>query len=218
MGRVVQWAWLIAAAAVPLAQAQPYPWQNTSLDVQQRVSNLVRAHVPCCARRPEYYLSLVFVGDNLAFLAKGSYHNTGRLCSPCLGPPWPCRFLCSQSRRRCLCLVRAALPSPGWGCLRTRGPERWAFFSCPQGSSRYLILPIARGMTSCFNAPCGPHCCVPCARQCERGDANGPIGMSFPSGVALGSTFNASLVTQVAYATAVEVRGDANTYGGGASW
>jgi beta-glucosidase-like glycosyl hydrolase len=42
--------------------------------------------------------------------------------------------------------------------------------------------------------------------------------MSFPSGVALGSTFNASLITQVAYATAVEVRGNANTHGGGASW
>ena len=210
----MQWAWLIAAAAVPVAQAQPYPWQNTSLDVQQRVSNLVRAHVPCCAQTP--------ISGSFPFLFcrrfSHSYHNTGRLCSPCLAPPWPCRFLFSQSRRRCLCLVRAALPSPGWGCLRTRGPERWAFFSYPQLDHKEAVPHSTHRTGQMMFQPLDPRCCAPCARQCERGDGDGPIGMSFPSGVALGSTFNASLVTQVAYATAVEVRGDANTYGGGASW
>ena len=45
-------------------------------------------------------------------------------------------------------------------------------------------------------------------RECERGDTSGPVGTSFPSGIALGATFNVSAVNLVARATAIEVRGN----------
>ena len=42
------------------------------------------------------------------------------------------------------------------------------------------------------------------AHECERGDTNGRT--AFPSGIALGTSFNATLVQLVAHATAIEVR------------
>lgn len=55
------------------------------------------------------------------------------------------------------------------------------------------------------------------ASECERGDSSGRTGTAFPSGIALGSTFNDTLVNAVAFATAVEVRANNDVYGSGAS-
>jgi beta-glucosidase len=55
------------------------------------------------------------------------------------------------------------------------------------------------------------------ARECERGDTSGPSGTSFPSGIALGATWNSTLVFLVAHETAVEARANADVHGGGAS-
>lgn len=52
------------------------------------------------------------------------------------------------------------------------------------------------------------------AHECERGDTSGATGTAFPSGTALGSSFNAALVEAVAHATAIEVRANADTHGG----
>lgn len=52
------------------------------------------------------------------------------------------------------------------------------------------------------------------ASECERGDSSGPTGTAFPSGIALGSTFNESLVNAVAFATAVETRANYDTHPG----
>lgn len=52
------------------------------------------------------------------------------------------------------------------------------------------------------------------ASECERGDTSGPTGTAFPSGIALGSTFNSSLVQEVAFATAVETRANYDTHPG----
>lgn len=49
------------------------------------------------------------------------------------------------------------------------------------------------------------------AHECERGDSGARSATSFPSGVALGSTFNRSLVYAVAHATAIEARAGADT-------
>jgi beta-glucosidase len=53
------------------------------------------------------------------------------------------------------------------------------------------------------------------ATECERGDSSGPSGTAFPSGIALGSTFNATCVELVAFATAVETRANYDTHPGG---
>lgn len=55
------------------------------------------------------------------------------------------------------------------------------------------------------------------AEECERGDTSGPTGTSFPSGIALGSTFNSSLVYEVAHYTAIEARANSDIAGRGAS-
>jgi beta-glucosidase len=48
------------------------------------------------------------------------------------------------------------------------------------------------------------------ARECERGDTSGRTGTAFPSGLALGSTFDPLLINEVAFATAIEVRANVN--------
>lgn len=55
------------------------------------------------------------------------------------------------------------------------------------------------------------------SRECERGDTSGKTGTSFPSGIALGMTWNASLVNQVAHYTAIEARANYDQGDGGAS-
>jgi len=52
------------------------------------------------------------------------------------------------------------------------------------------------------------------ARECERGDTSGPRGSAFPSGAGLAATFDARLVYEVARATALEARANANAHGG----
>ena len=51
------------------------------------------------------------------------------------------------------------------------------------------------------------------AHECERGDTSSATGTAFPSGVALGSSFNATLVRAVARATAIEVRANYDAAG-----
>ena len=48
-------------------------------------------------------------------------------------------------------------------------------------------------------------------RECERGDTSGPLGTAYPTGIALGGTFDIELVYAIAVATAIEVRGNVNT-------
>jgi beta-glucosidase len=48
-------------------------------------------------------------------------------------------------------------------------------------------------------------------RECERGDVSGKLGTTYPTGLALGGTFDVELVHAIAVATAVEVRGNVNT-------
>jgi beta-glucosidase len=48
-------------------------------------------------------------------------------------------------------------------------------------------------------------------RECERGDSSGKLGTAYPTGLALGGTFDVQLVHAIAAATAVEVRGNVNT-------
>lgn len=56
------------------------------------------------------------------------------------------------------------------------------------------------------------------ARECERGDGSGKPGMAYPSGAALGMTWNVTLVNMIAQTIAVEVRAGFDTgIGGGTS-
>ena len=48
-------------------------------------------------------------------------------------------------------------------------------------------------------------------RECERGDTSGKVGTAYPTGSALGGTFDVELVHAIAVATAIEVRGNVNT-------
>ena len=48
-------------------------------------------------------------------------------------------------------------------------------------------------------------------RECERGDTSGPLGTAYPTGIALGGTFDIEIIYAVAVATAIEVRGNTNT-------
>jgi beta-glucosidase len=48
-------------------------------------------------------------------------------------------------------------------------------------------------------------------RECERGDTSGKLGTAYPTGLALGGTFDVQLVHAIAVATAIEVRGNVNT-------
>ncbi len=110
------------AAACRSTHGVTYPWQDPSLPVPARVSNLI---------------SLLTVDEKVSLLAAGS-------------PP----------------VARIGLPGYNW------------------------------------------------AEECERGATSAPVGTSFPSGIALGSTWNASLVWAVAHATAIEVRATADTHAG----
>lgn len=47
-------------------------------------------------------------------------------------------------------------------------------------------------------------------RECERGDTSGGLGTAYPTGLALGGTFDVELVHAIAVATAIEVRGNVN--------
>ena len=48
------------------------------------------------------------------------------------------------------------------------------------------------------------------ARECERGDVSGPAGTAYPTGLALGASFDPKMLHEVAAATAIEVRGNIN--------
>ena len=48
-------------------------------------------------------------------------------------------------------------------------------------------------------------------RECERGDTSGPLGTAYPTGIALGGTFDIELIYSIAVETAIEVRGNVNT-------
>ena len=48
-------------------------------------------------------------------------------------------------------------------------------------------------------------------RECERGDTSGALGTAYPTGLALGGSFDVELVHAIAVATAIEVRGNVNT-------
>eukprot|EP00928_Gymnodinium_smaydae_P081459 TRINITY_DN64981_c0_g1_i1.p1 TRINITY_DN64981_c0_g1~~TRINITY_DN64981_c0_g1_i1.p1 ORF type:complete len:792 (-),score=78.24 TRINITY_DN64981_c0_g1_i1:171-2546(-) len=48
-------------------------------------------------------------------------------------------------------------------------------------------------------------------RECERGDVSGKLGTAYPCGAALGASFDVELVEEIAFQTAVEVRGNANS-------
>jgi beta-glucosidase len=47
-------------------------------------------------------------------------------------------------------------------------------------------------------------------RECERGDVSGPAGTAYPTGLALGASFDVRMLHKVAAATALEVRGNIN--------
>eukprot|EP01052_Picozoa_sp_SAG31_P030405 SAG31_NODE_3116_length_4658_cov_2.625576_3_plen_164_part_00 len=47
-------------------------------------------------------------------------------------------------------------------------------------------------------------------RECERGDTSGALGTAYPTGLALGGSFDVELVHAIAVATAIEVRGNVN--------
>lgn len=47
-------------------------------------------------------------------------------------------------------------------------------------------------------------------RECEAGDTSGQRATAFPSGIAMASTFDVSLIWDVAHSTAIEVRANTN--------
>jgi hypothetical protein len=47
-------------------------------------------------------------------------------------------------------------------------------------------------------------------RECERGDASGKLGTAYPTGLALAASFDSDLVEEIAFQTAIEVRGNVN--------